>query len=60
MDYLLGYTMEYIACYIMEYIDTMFFLAVEWGDRCSFSLKNGYKLQTQGGIMARYCLLRML
>ena len=60
MDYLLGYTMEYIACYIMEYIDTMFFLAVEWGDRCSFSLKNGYKFQTQGGIMALYCPLRML
>lgn len=41
--------MGYIACHIMEYIDTMYFFAVEWGDRCSFCLKNGYKYQTQGG-----------
>ena len=60
MDYLLEYTMGYIACHIMEYIDTLYFLAVEWGDRCSFCPKNGYKYQTLGGIMSRYYLLRML
>nr|DAR66392.1 MAG TPA: hypothetical protein [Caudoviricetes sp.] len=38
----------------------MYLYAIERGDRCSFSLKNGYKLQTQGGIITRYCLLRML
>ena len=31
MDYLLGYTIEYIACYIMEYIDTMFFYLLNGG-----------------------------
>lgn len=60
MDYLLEYTMGYIACHIMEYIDTMYFFAVERIHRCSFFLKNGYKYQTQGGIMSRYYLLRML
>ena len=38
----------------------MYLYAIERGDRCSFSLKNGYKLQTQGGIMSQYYLLRML
>nr|DAX23940.1 MAG TPA: hypothetical protein [Caudoviricetes sp.] len=38
----------------------MYLYAIERIHRCNFSLKNGYKYQTQGGIMSRYYLLRVL